>query len=88
MAAIAVLVAERKRLPWVWSLFTLLYLVPSFVLGMVGLGRYANECFPPFVAVGAFLERQTRAVLVVAFAAAVVGQAACAYWVIHSSFVP
>jgi hypothetical protein len=31
---------------------------------------------------------QTRAVLMVAFTAAIVGQAVCAYWVIHSSFVP
>ena len=53
LAALVALAIERKRLPWVWSLFTLLYLLPSFALGMVGLGRYTNECFPPFVAAGA-----------------------------------
>ena len=88
VAAIVALAIERKRLPWVWSLFTLLYLVPSFGLGIVGLGRYANECFPPFVAAGALLERRARALRVLAFTAAIVGQAVCAYWVIHSSYVP
>jgi Dolichyl-phosphate-mannose-protein mannosyltransferase len=88
VAAIVALAIERKRLPWVWTLFTLLYLVPSFGLGMVGLGRYANECFPPFVAAGVLLERQARALRVLAFTAAIVGQAVCAYWVIHSNYVP
>ena len=37
--------------------FTVLYLLPSLGLGMVGLGRYLNECFPPFVAAGMLLDR-------------------------------
>ena len=32
-----------------WLVFGALYLIPSLQLGMVGVGRYANECFPPFV---------------------------------------
>ncbi|HEX7521385.1 MAG TPA: glycosyltransferase family 39 protein [Acidimicrobiia bacterium] len=88
IAAIGAVAIERKRLPWVWSLFTLLYLLPSFALGMVGLGRYANECFPPFVAAGALLERQGRAVRVLAFSAAVLGQWLCAYWIIVKDLVP
>ena len=55
---------------------------------MVGLGRYANECFPPFVAAGMLLDRARRWVLVAAFSAAVAGQAVSAWWVIHSHYLP
>jgi hypothetical protein len=55
---------------------------------MVGLGRYANECFPPFVAAGELLDRARRWVVVTAFAAAVAGQAVCAWWVIHQHYIP
>ena len=78
----------RRRLPASWTIFTVLYLLPSLVLGMVGLGRYANECFPPFVAAGVLLERSRRAVQAGVVAAAVVAQAACVWWVIHDNYVP
>jgi hypothetical protein len=55
---------------------------------MVGLGRYANECFPPFVAAGELLHRARRWLLVTAFAASVAGQALCAWWVIHQHYIP
>jgi Dolichyl-phosphate-mannose-protein mannosyltransferase len=88
VVAVVVLVKERNRLPWVWTLFTVLYLLPSFGLGMVGLGRYANECFPPFVAAGALLERQARARRVLAFTAAIAGQAVCALLWIRYNRLP
>ena len=50
--------------PWSWLVFGALYLIPSLQLGMVGVGRYANECFPPFVGVGQILERWPRRVRV------------------------
>jgi hypothetical protein len=53
--AIAALVVARRRLPLPWLLFGALYLLPSTVLGVVGLGRYSNECFPVFVAAGLIL---------------------------------
>ncbi|HKA94400.1 MAG TPA: hypothetical protein VKE97_11395, partial [Acidimicrobiia bacterium] len=65
-----------------------LYLLPSLGLGMVGLGRYANECFPPFVAAGELLHRAKRWLVVTAFAAAVAGQALCVWWVIHDHYLP
>ena len=55
------LVLQRKRLPLSWLVFGALYLIPSLQLGMVGVGRYANECFPPFVGAGQILERWPRA---------------------------
>jgi hypothetical protein len=57
LGALVVLFVQRRRLPLSWLAFGVLYLVPSFQLGMVGVGRYANECFPPFVAAGQLLER-------------------------------
>jgi hypothetical protein len=57
VAAAWVVWHERRRLPVAWVAWTALVLVPSLLLGTVGLGRYANECFPPFVAAGALLER-------------------------------
>ena len=55
LGALAVIVIRRAHLPRSWLVFSFLYLVPSFALGIVGLGRYANECFPAFVAAGQVL---------------------------------
>jgi branched-subunit amino acid transport protein AzlD len=91
MLAVAALVAlflVRKRLPLSWMVFTILYLAPSLGLGMVGLGRYANECFPPFVAAGELLHRARRWFRALAFTLAVLGQAACTWWVVHNHYVP
>ena len=88
LAAVGALFLVRRRLPVAWTVFTVLYLLPSLGLGMVGLGRYANECFPPFVAAGELLDRVRRWVRVAAFGAAVAGQALCAWWVIHQHYIP
>jgi Dolichyl-phosphate-mannose-protein mannosyltransferase len=88
LAALGVLLLMRRRLPVAWTVFTVLYLLPSLGLGMVGLGRYANECFPPFVAAGELLHRVHRSVRAVVFTSAVAGQAVCAWWVIHQQYIP
>jgi hypothetical protein len=59
-AALAVVIAQRRRLPRSWVLLSALVIVPSFALGVQGMARYANECFPPFVAAGQVLERLPR----------------------------
>jgi hypothetical protein len=87
-AALGALFLMRRRLPAAWSVFTVLYLLPSLGLGMVGLGRYANECFPPFVAAGQLLHRAGRSLRLVVLAFALLGQAVCAWWVIHQQYVP
>jgi len=56
-AAVAVVWHQRRRLPTAWLAWSGLVLLPSLFFGVVGLGRYANECFPPFVAAGQVLER-------------------------------
>ncbi len=86
--ALAAVVAERRRLPSAWLVLTALYLLPPLALGVIGLGRYTNECFPPFVAFGNLLGRlpaQLRAFLLTASAAGLVG---CATAVIRYDFVP
>ncbi len=86
--ALGALFLVRKRIPVSWTVFTLLYLVPSLGLGMVGLGRYANECFPPFVAAGELLHRARASMRALAFTLAVVAQAVCVWWVIHDNYIP
>jgi hypothetical protein len=78
-AAIAVVVVQRRKLPVAWLVFAGLYLIPSLQLGMVGVGRYANECFPPFVAAGQVLERVRTRWLVLAYACSALGLVAFAY---------
>jgi hypothetical protein len=87
-AAVVAVVLWRRRLPAPWVLFTALYLVPSLGLGMVGFGRYTNECFPPFVAAGNLLDRARPWLRRAAFTTAVSGQALCAWWVIHQNYIP
>jgi hypothetical protein len=88
LAALGALFFVRRRLPAAWTPFTVLYLLPSLGLGMVGIGRYANECFPPFVAAGDLLHRVRCHLRIAAFGSAVVGQAVCAWWVIHHQYIP
>jgi hypothetical protein len=88
LGALVVLLVQRRRLPLAWLVFGVLYLVPSFQLGMVGVGRYANECFPPFVAVGQLLERWSTTVRAVYFAASTVGLVLFAVVAARYSLVP
>ncbi len=73
IGALGVLVVQRKRLPVSWLVFGALYLLPSLQLGMVGVGRYANECFPPFVGIGQLLERWSTRIRALYFAASTIG---------------
>jgi hypothetical protein len=87
-AAVLAVVAVWKLLPRSWLLLTALYLVPAFFVGMVGLGRYAGELFPPFVAGGELLRRWPRVAVGAVLVACVALQALCAYWVIHQDYLP
>jgi hypothetical protein len=79
LAAILAVVLARRRLPVAWIVFVALYLLPSLVTGMVGLARYANECFPPFVAAGDILERWSWRTRLLAFGASAFGLVAFAF---------
>jgi hypothetical protein len=89
IVAIVAVVAVWRLLPKSWLVLTALYLVPSFLFtGMVGLGRYANEIFPPFVAGGEILRRWPRLAIGAVFVACVALQALCVYWVIYQDYLP
>jgi hypothetical protein len=88
VGAIVVLIVQRKRLPLAWLVFGVLYLIPSLQLGMVGVGRYANECFPPFVGIGQILERWSTRLRVLYFAASTVGLVLFAVVVARYDLVP
>jgi hypothetical protein len=82
-ASVAALILVWRNLPRSWLVFAALYLLPSFYVGMIGIGRYANECFPVFAATGQVLsgwQTRTRAAF---FAVCVALQVVCAYAVIH-----
>jgi hypothetical protein len=88
VAALAVLVVQRKRLPLSWLVFGALYLIPSLQLGIVGVGRYANECFSPFVGVGQILERWPRRWQCAVFAASTAGLVLFAFVAARYELVP
>jgi Dolichyl-phosphate-mannose-protein mannosyltransferase len=88
VGALIVLVLQRKRLPVAWLVFGALYLIPSLQLGMVGAGRYANECFPPFVAAGQILERWPVRARYAVFAASTFGMVVFGFVVARYELVP
>jgi len=88
LGAIVIIVIQRKRLPGSWILLTALSLLPSLITGMVGLARYTNECFPPFVAAGQILERWSKGVQYGLLALSTGGLIVFAYVVGHYTLVP
>ena len=88
VAALAAVWLGRRVLPWWWALFAALYLLPPLGLGVVGLARYANECFVPFVVGGALLARWPRAVSTGLIVLSTAGCAIYAVWVVRYLWVP
>jgi hypothetical protein len=88
LGVLVVLLLQRKRVPRAWLVFGVLYLIPSLQLGMVGLGRYANECFPPFVAAGQILERWPVRARGAAFALSTFGLVVFAFVAARYEIVP
>ena len=74
VGALVVLVVQRKRLPLSWLVFGALVPHPvAAARAWSGVGRYANECFPPFVAAGQILERWPPRAWDAVFAVSTVG---------------
>ena len=80
--ALVLVFIGRRRIPRSWSWFTVLYLLPSLALGVVGLARYATETFPPYIVGGSLLERRDAARVRLVFAALIILQACCAFYFI------
>jgi hypothetical protein len=90
LAAIAVtaLIWQRDRLPITWKLLAVVSLAPSLALGLVGLGRYAAECFPVAVALAMILEQSRRRIRQVYFALSVTGLVTMGVLVRHARLTP
>jgi hypothetical protein len=88
LGALVLVVWQRRRLTPALVVLTVLALVPALVTGMVGLARYANECFPPFVAVGQVLERWSLRVQVALLGASGLGLVLFAFVVARYELVP
>ena len=80
--AIGLVLAARRVIPQSWTWFTVLYLVPSLLLGVVGMGRYATDTFPPMVSAGELLADRARRTTATALAALAIAQVFCAYFYI------
>ncbi len=83
LVALGLVVAAVRWMPRSWIALAAVYLLPSMLLGIHGLGRYSNECFPSFVAAGRLLDRWKTQAVAVVLAASVVVQGATA-WVVIS----
>jgi glycosyl transferase family 87 len=88
VAAAWIVWRQRRRLPVSWLVWTGLLLAIPLYSGTVGLGRYANECFPPFVAAGQVLERWSPRARAVAFGLSVLGLLFAAVMVIRYERIP
>lgn len=88
VAAMAAVIVVWRKLPASWIVLTGLFLALPLLTGMVGLGRYAGETFPPFVALGEILRRCPRWLVGGFFVASVALMAVCTYWVIYLDYLP
>jgi hypothetical protein len=76
------------RLPLDWLALVALTVVPAAIVGVVGLGRYAGECFPVGVAAGMLGERLPRAVPPVLLVASTAAMVWIASLVVVARYVP
>jgi hypothetical protein len=86
--ALGALVVQAGRIPLLWHVFVVVMVGPALVLGVTGLGRYAAEAFPVFVAIAGVLDRLPRWTRPVYFAASAIGLALCGMMVNRWRLVP
>jgi hypothetical protein len=80
--ALAAVIIVRRRIPTSWLCYTILGLAPSLAFGIVGLGRYANDMFPPAIAGGIILEHRPATARRAVFSILIVSQIAFAFYYI------
>jgi hypothetical protein len=73
-----VLIVSWRDLPVSWLVFAALWLLPPFVLGMLGMPRYVSTCFPVFAALGSIGSRSRPALVNGALALSAAGLAVLA----------
>jgi hypothetical protein len=86
--AVVALVWQRRRLPLSWLALVALLVVPSLVLGVVGLGRYAIEAFPVSIALGALAANVPRWLGRIYFGLSAGGLVVFGSFVMHAGYVP
>ena len=81
-------VVTLRRQPVSWIVLVVLSLLPSLALGVVGLSRYAVQCFPLAIAAGAMLDRWGPKAARWTLAGSAVALVGWALLVTHASYVP
>jgi hypothetical protein len=80
--------ARIRRQPPSWIVLVALTLLPALALGVVGLARYAVQCFPLAIAAGQTLERATPKLARLALVASAAGLVGYGLLVTKASYVP
>ena len=88
VSGLVVVVIQRRRLPTSWLVLTALVVVLPMATGMVGMARYAGECFPVAVAAGQFLDRWRPSYQRMVLMTGAVGLFLFAFVVGHYDLVP
>ena len=90
MAAVLLLpfLLTLRRQPIAWIVFVALAVFPSFVLGVVGLGRYVVQSFPLAIAAGALLERTSPRIGRLVLLASAAGVVGWGLLITRASYVP
>jgi hypothetical protein len=79
---------QIRRQPPAWIVLVALSILPSMFLGVIGLARYAVQCFPLAIAAGSALERVTPRVGRLALVASAAGLVGFGLLVTRASYVP
>jgi hypothetical protein len=77
-----------RRQPPSWIVLVALTIVPSLFLGVVGLGRYAVQCFPLPIAAGALMEHTSARVNRLLLVGSAAGVVVWGLLIIKASYVP
>lgn len=86
--AVGLLALQFRRIPWLWHALVALMIAPPLVLGVTGIGRYAAESFPVFIAAGALVERLPKWMRPAYFVASALGLALFGMMVNRWRYVP
>ena len=81
-------VLQIRRQPVAWTVLVALMILPSFALGVVGLARYAVQCFPLSIAAGGWLSQLNPRVGRLAVVAAAASIVVWGVLITRASYVP
>jgi hypothetical protein len=88
LVLLAPFVFTIRRWPRAWIVLVALSILPSLFLGVIGLARYAVQCFPLAIAAGDTLGRTTPKLARLALAGSAVALVVYGLLVTRWSYVP